>query len=92
VAIIDLRRDEGPYSLADGNVLIIEAGVDRLDVVEGEYQVGIYVQGGGARGDFYDLARLEILPAKVNGSIVPYNAVHRGFIELTHRIVDVSIH
>jgi lipopolysaccharide transport system ATP-binding protein len=91
VAIIDLRRDEGPYALADGQILTIEAEVDRLDVVEGEYRIGLHLQGGTTRGDFLDLAHVEVLPRRLARSLLPYSVTYRGFVELTHRICDVRV-
>jgi lipopolysaccharide transport system ATP-binding protein len=91
VAIIDLRRDEGPYALADGQSVQVEVDVERLDLVEGEYRVGLYLQGGATHANFLDLAQVEVLPRQLTGSVVPYNVIYRGFVELTHRICDVRI-
>src|SRR5262249_53404440 len=91
VAIIDLRRDEGPYQFREGEVLTVETEVERLDVIEGEYRIGLYLQGGNTHGDFLDLASVEVLPRRLTGSLVPYKVIYRGFVDIPHRVCSVRI-
>jgi lipopolysaccharide transport system ATP-binding protein len=91
VAVVDLRREEGPYSLAEGQTLTIEAEVDRLPLVEGEYNVGLTVKTPMTTREARDLARLEVLPRRLTGSVIPFEVMYRGFVELNHRICDISI-
>ena len=91
VAIVDLRRDEGPYRVSKGQVLTIEAQVDCLNVVEEHYRLGLFIQTATTRAEFLNLAEVEVLPRGLTGSIVPYHGRYRGFIEFTHWICDVRV-
>jgi hypothetical protein len=91
VAVVDLRREEGPYSLAEGQTLTLEVEVDRLPLVEGEYHVGLTVKTPMTARETRDLARLEVLPRRLTGSVIPFEVMYRGFVELNHRICNLRI-
>jgi lipopolysaccharide transport system ATP-binding protein len=91
VAIIDLRRSEGPYALEEGQVLTVEVKVDHLNLVEGEYRLGLHLQGGRTSGDYMDAGQFEVLPRRLTGGVVPYHVGYRGYVELGSSICDLLI-
>ena len=91
VAIMDLRRDEGPYLIEQGQTLTIQGQIVTLPLVEGSYQIGIYTRAGETFGDFYNLAELSIRPMQRKTSYAPYPAVHRGVIELSFKVSEFDV-
>jgi hypothetical protein len=82
VAVIDLRAASGPYRLAAGQAVTISRYVRRLALVEGDYKVGLFVSSRDTLADFLDLGLFEVTPAELPPAVLPYPAVHRGFVEL----------
>lgn len=89
VAIVDLRRREGPYRLASGQTLSLQTTIQNLPLVEGEYALGIYVESTESSVNVLDVCRLEILPRPLNGSVTPYKVMYRGYLELAHAVDNV---
>lgn len=88
VAIIDLRRPAGPYTVPGEGRLVLQGEVPRLNLVEGVYSLGLYIRTPGATGDHYDLASLVVHPIASATGIVPYHASNRGYIELSSRVTS----
>jgi lipopolysaccharide transport system ATP-binding protein len=84
VAILDLRRADGRYLIGPGNSLRLSGKVKRLDLVEGDYLVGLYLKTGNFQGDQYDLSSISIMKANHPTGIVPYAAHNRGLLELNY--------
>ncbi|HEX3148719.1 MAG TPA: ABC transporter ATP-binding protein [Gemmataceae bacterium] len=82
VAIIDLRDPSGPYRIAQEEVLTLQVDIRCLNLVEGEYKFGLYVQSSHSHLDLGDLASIRVLSQAGHGLILPYPAVYRGFVEL----------
>ena len=91
VAIIDLRRADGPYRVAADQGLTVTVTVPSLAAVEGEYALGLYVESAQTSVNATDVCRLEVLPRPLRGGVVPYKVFHRGYLELPHRVDDVRI-
>jgi lipopolysaccharide transport system ATP-binding protein len=94
VAVIDLRSVEGPYRLQPGQVLIIESEITKIPLVEGHFDVGIYLNADSVYGVFSRLSSFAVLPAACNNGVVPREPRHRGAVELrprvTQRIVQLT--
>jgi hypothetical protein len=83
VAILDLRSATGAYQMKGSTKLRIDAEVPRLDMVEGEYQIGLFIDTGNTNAFFYELAPLFVTAADVDSSgPVPYEPSSRGFLDL----------
>ncbi len=91
VSVIDLRSLNGPYRIRAGETVTIKVNIERLNLVEGEYKVGLFVAYGAVSGDFPELAALEVTPATRPGGLTPYPAPHRGFVELETSAPQLSM-
>lgn len=88
VAILDLGDRLPGNERAQPNRLGIVCRVKRLNLVEGDYRLGIYISAGGEQRNVYDLLKLEIAPRPVvTGALIPYPAQYRGVLEL-----DFDVH
>jgi lipopolysaccharide transport system ATP-binding protein len=91
VAVIDLRSTDGPYHLRAGQALRIESDIRKLPLVEGDFDVGIYLHADSTSGVFPRLSSFTVLPAPSNDVVLPREPRHRGVVELrprvSHRIV-----
>jgi lipopolysaccharide transport system ATP-binding protein len=82
VAIIDLRVESGFPRLQAGQELIVEVQAEDINMVEGQYKLGLYVHTNEINGDFLDLTAFEVSPGKPRTGVIPYAPVHRGFVKL----------
>ena len=81
VAILDFRP-HGIENLSIKPTLLVFQGVIRsLPLVEGDYQVGLYIRTDTIAENFLDLALLQTV-APAQSDHVPYPAIHRGLVEL----------
>lgn len=81
VAIIDLRSPDGPYRIQAGYHLTVGADLTRINLVECEYTVGLYIVAGSTSGDVYDLGSFEVTANTTPARVPPYDPVHRGLVE-----------
>jgi lipopolysaccharide transport system ATP-binding protein len=86
LAIVDLRQRDRAYRLGPSSVESISGQVKGLPLVEGEYQIGLYLNWGTYKGDFYDILHLKVLGGVSHGGLVPYPASARGILELDYEI------
>ena len=86
VAVIDLRSARLPARLDNDEEWTASVSIARLNLVEGDYRIGLFVNSSDFAGDEHDLAEL-IVRARGDATLAPYDAAHRGFVEL-----DVRIH
>jgi len=86
VAIIDLRSANLPARLDANEQWSARATVASLNLVDGDYRLGLFVNSSDFAGDVFDLAELAV-HARNHATLAPYEAAHRGFVEL-----DVRIH
>ncbi len=82
VAIFDLRRAAGPYRLEPDVALNIAGRVHGLPLVEGDYQVGLYLNTSNFQGDLPDLHTLAVGAPAEPREVPPYAPHDRGFVEL----------
>ncbi|MFQ5681792.1 MAG: ABC transporter ATP-binding protein [Candidatus Binatia bacterium] len=81
-AILDLRRSESTYRLNRTQSCAINGSIASLPLVEGTYDVGLYVVCGETSGNFLNLVKLEVRCNRVPGEIVPYPPSARGVVDL----------
>ena len=81
VAILDLRKIRFPFHL-NKERLNIEGIIKTLPLVEGEYQIGLYLECNEIRKDFLDIIHLQVRRQYGKDEIVPYLPRYRGFLEL----------
>lgn len=80
VAIVDLRSAELFNVSSSRQTYRITGKINSLPVVEGHYDIGVYIASNLFQGNKYHLGRFEILPAE--REIIPYATRDRGYIEL----------
>jgi lipopolysaccharide transport system ATP-binding protein len=81
VAVLDLRRSDITYELDGSNPLIIRGAVQSLPLVEGEYQIGLYIGCGETLSNFLDLFDLTVYYQPTQG-VAPYSPNVRGVLNL----------
>jgi hypothetical protein len=86
VAIIDLRSANLPARLDINDEWSARVTIASLNLVDGDYRLGLFVNSSDFAGDVFDLAELAV-HARNHATLAPYEAAHRGFVEL-----DVRIH
>ena len=84
VAIVDLRSAQLRYRVDP--TLLLRGRILGLPLVEGSYRVGLFLECGVVRGEFLDLARLDIVRAPSDAEFPPYPAHDRGLVELVHEV------
>jgi lipopolysaccharide transport system ATP-binding protein len=82
VAIFDLRRAVGPYRLEPDVPLAIAGRLHGLPLVEGDYQIGLYLNTSNFQGDLPDLHTLAVGAPAEPRAVTPYAPHDRGFVEL----------
>jgi lipopolysaccharide transport system ATP-binding protein len=80
VAIVDLRSAELFKVSSSRETYSIKGKINSLPLVEGHYDIGVYIASNLFQGNKYHLGRFEILPAE--REIIPYATRDRGYIEL----------
>jgi len=86
VAVVDLRSAKLPVRLDAGDEWSARATIASLNLVEGDYRLGLFVNSSDFAGDVLDLAELTV-QARGHAALAPYAAAYRGVVEL-----DVRIH
>jgi lipopolysaccharide transport system ATP-binding protein len=86
VAILDLRTKDFPLRINEANQLTISGRIRSLPLVEGDYSIGIYIQGNKTWGDFFDVMNLAVKPQPYDGDAVKYSPNVRGFIDLEYTL------
>jgi lipopolysaccharide transport system ATP-binding protein len=81
VAIYDMRPSFSSF-VEDGPVLSYNGVIDRFNLIEGEYYVGLYYGINGKHGDIFDLAKVQVREPYHLDGIRPYDVQYRGFVEL----------
>ena len=85
VAVIDLRSAGLPMSLETGQQWRGEGTISHVNLVEGDYRLGLFVNSSDFVGDVHALVEL-VVQARHRDGAVPYAAAHRGFVELDVRV------
>jgi lipopolysaccharide transport system ATP-binding protein len=82
VAVIDLRSARLPARLDAGQTWTTEGTIANVNLVEGDYRLGLFVNSSDFAGDVTDLVELTVQARPRAGEHAPYAAAHRGFVEL----------
>lgn len=84
VAVIDLRAYINDFKKEEKK-LSIEGVIQNINLVEGEYSIGLHYNINETRKDVYDINQIRIKPNLILNSN-PYNFSYRGFLELENKI------
>lgn len=83
VAVIDLRPAGLPSRLSAGESWTVSGTVAGVNLVEGDYRLGLHINSSDFIGDIPDLVELTVLAREgAPGRPASYAAAHRGFVEL----------
>lgn len=80
VGILDLRRKLSGKKMAEGALTTLYIQIDSLDLIEGEYSLGLYLNTTDRSGDVYDLASVVVEEQNNDTGIAPYDQRYRGII------------
>jgi lipopolysaccharide transport system ATP-binding protein len=81
VAVIDLRSAGLPVRLERNLPWHTSGRISSVNLVEGDYRVGLFVNSSDFFGDVTDLIELAVQPRPQRGGVAPYAAAHRGVVE-----------
>jgi lipopolysaccharide transport system ATP-binding protein len=81
IAILDLRPKLDAL-IFDGNKVSLEVEMKAWQMVEGTYQVGLYLITNYGFKEFYQLIDINVPSIFKNSDILPYPSEHRGFVEI----------
>lgn len=85
VGIADLRRPKGENDpLNAGQSITLQGELRNLPLVEGDYEIGLYLQCDQFYSDFYNVTPLSIMPAQNPPDPLPRPARHRGCLEFDY--------
>jgi len=85
VAVADLREFIKNLKKED-NTLSLEGTIENINLVEGEYSIGLHYNINEIRKDVYDINQIRVKPDLTFTSINPYSPNYRGFLELGKKI------
>jgi len=87
VAMLDLRQINGHgYMLEAGQKLVLNGGIRRLPLVEGDYRVGVFYSYQGHYADVLDVLTWHVAAAAPTDGRVPYKPAYRGLVVLEHEV------
>jgi lipopolysaccharide transport system ATP-binding protein len=86
MAIVDLRSQDLWTMSASGVSVNIEGTIEHLNLIAGDYSIGVYILSNLCQGNFYDLRHFEMILPK-NSEITPYAAKYRGHVEFHHHFI-----
>ena len=82
IGIIDLRPAFTNKSVNGKSLFEFKTTITNLPLVEGDYEVNLYLETSTAQGDFNDLAQFSVIPKKNDqDNFVPYDVSVRGDVE-----------
>lgn len=82
IAILDIRHSgQLPFAYVPGH-FVINAHIDMLPFVEGEYSLGVYIVTNEFSGNLFDLITWEIGPASMRSEFAPYSPESRGIVSV----------
>ena len=81
IAIVDLRSQLKNLSL-EGNKAILRVQMAAWQMVEGTYQMGLYIITGYGNKEYYQLMNIDVPSIFKNTDILPYASEYRGFVEI----------
>ena len=86
ITIIDLRPFIKNF-VSEGNKLRLKGVVENMNLVEGEYSIGLFCVIDEARKELLDINQIRIKPAlSLYENVKPYLSQYRGHLELINNI------
>lgn len=86
VGIIDLRGKLAGRKMVEGESTSFKVHINNLNLIEGEYSIGLFLNTTDRFGDIFDLGALTVVEQE-NGKITPlYESKHRGIINFNANI------
>jgi lipopolysaccharide transport system ATP-binding protein len=87
IAILDLRTKNYPLRVAGGCQVEINGIIKSLPLVEGDYNIGIFVKGDKTCKDFFGVINLAVRAPNPDEGINKYPPSVRGYLELEYTLV-----
>jgi lipopolysaccharide transport system ATP-binding protein len=84
VAVIDLRKSNAIYRIERLNTETFIVNIKSFCLVEGNYNIGLYLQSNESSGDFLDLSSVTVSDKVTSRDIAPYSSTYRGLVELNY--------
>ena len=86
VTVIDLRPFIKNF-VKEENMLTLKGKVENLNLVEGEYSIGLYYFIDQTRKELLDINQIIVKPAlNIHSEVKPYLPQYRGYLELINNI------
>lgn len=86
ISIIDLRPFIKNF-VREGNRLILKGGVENVNLVEGDYSIGLFCIIDETRKELLDINQIRVKPAmSSHENVKPYLSQYRGHLELMNNI------
>ncbi len=86
VTIVDLRPFI-KFFIRAGNRLVLKGKVEKINLVEGDYSIGLFYVINETKKEVLDITQIRIKPAhSVNDTVKPYLSQYRGHVELMNQI------
>jgi len=82
ISILDLRKSDGYFNLNGINPILIQGEIKSLPLVEGRYNIGLYIINNDTRGNYPDILNLLVNRQNIQNNIVPYSPTVRGVLNL----------
>ena len=82
VAIVDLRTPQFPVALGAGETWQVSGWIERMSLVEGDYQIGFGIGTQNVWTSRIDIADLRVTPSAKPGQLAPHLPQYRGYVEL----------
>lgn len=79
IGIVDLRHADLRERSSRNKVFTIKGSIKSIPLIEGNYQLGLYVSSTFCRGDFLNIQPFEVRP--IRQEFIPYALKHRGSLE-----------
>jgi len=81
ISVVDLR-EECAYYLDVSSELTINGVVKALPLVEGRYNVALYINYSGVEFNIQNVNKFDVIRGAEKTAVMPYSALVRGFLEL----------
>ena len=91
VGVIDLRLPSHPLVIEPSAPARVMCQLDRLNLVEGEYRLGLYVSSVDGQRDVHDLLRISVGPRPAANGLVPFASRFCGFVEFDYQTRHLSV-
>ncbi|CAN5423467.1 hypothetical protein BH10CHL1_BH10CHL1_06830 [soil metagenome] len=82
VAILDMRSQHQPLTFDHSGKCYITITIRSLPLIEGDYDLGLYLDSLRVTGDFLNLSDFTVIGSPSSNGIAPYAKQFRGFIDL----------